>query len=437
MTPRRKRRGFTLIELLVVISIIGILVGLLLPAVNSAREAGRRTQCQNNMRNLGLALVNFSSSKNQFPNSGSFIETATPPPIWSASNTARSFSTQASSGAGTSWGYSWVVDVLPYLDAQDMYNAWDKTSPYWAQTTRNTPNGLPSNFLIGNTGVGILRCPDDYTAQPGQGNLSYACNSGFSFTIGDNQSGASPTSFTVQQAGGGQYLTAAGGFNLGTLPSATTSSPAVIQRLGVMFPGTTTGNAPWDYRTTPAAIFDGMSNTVIVSENTQAGSAQGQNPLLGAAVSTNTSAPVLSNWSCPMSTFVAFVGSPGICCPAQTTTSATACTPSCASASLSVVAGATGLQTDGPSWANANNPNAGLQDFINNGNNIPNTNKGYFPFSNSAHPGGCNMTFCDGATRFISNTINGTVYAKILTPAGGRLPPAIKQLPVSQDDFAQ
>ena len=97
-----------------------------------------------------------------------------------------------------------------------------------------------------------------------------------------------------------------------------------------------------------------------------------------------------------------------------------------------------GLQSDGGSWANANNPNTGLNDFINNGNNIPNTNKGYFPFSSKLpHPGGCNMVFCDGAVRFISNTINGTVYAKILTPAGGRLPPAIKQLPVSQDDFAQ
>ena len=76
MTPRR-RRGFTLIELLVVISIIGVLVGLLLPAINSAREAGRRVQCQNNQKNVGLALAQFSTAKNSFPNSGIFFEDLT------------------------------------------------------------------------------------------------------------------------------------------------------------------------------------------------------------------------------------------------------------------------------------------------------------------------------------------------------------------------
>ncbi len=88
---------------------------------------------------------------------------------------------------------------------------------------------------------------------------------------------------------------------------------------------------------------------------------------------------------------------------------------------------------DGPGWSLSNR--VGTYENINFGQNL--TIKGSFPFSNSAHPGGCNMVFCDGAVRFSRATIDGTVYAKIITPAGSKLPIYAKQFPVAQDAFTQ
>ena len=126
----------------------------------------RRTQCANNMRNIGLALVDYQMS-NRFPNAGTFQDD----PAVHQEDPYRSNIYRAISDPGTwagesdFWLRSWVVDVLPYLDAQDMYNAWDKGSPYLSKMS-TSPDGSMNNYTIAGTSVGILRCPDDYTAQP-------------------------------------------------------------------------------------------------------------------------------------------------------------------------------------------------------------------------------------------------------------------------------
>src|SRR6266487_2467467 len=96
-----RRLGFTLIELLVVIAIIAVLVALLLPAVQQAREAARRSQCRNNLKQIGLALHDYHSTHNVFP--PGYVAGAAYP--------------------ATSNGWSWCAQLLPYLDQASLYHS--------------------------------------------------------------------------------------------------------------------------------------------------------------------------------------------------------------------------------------------------------------------------------------------------------------------------
>jgi prepilin-type N-terminal cleavage/methylation domain-containing protein/prepilin-type processing-associated H-X9-DG protein len=130
---RRQVRGFTLVELLVVIAIIGVLVGLLLPAVQRARESARRMSCQNNMKQLGLALLTHENSLSYFP----------------ASKITEGQVPGDADGRGRIGARSWVPDLLPYLEHGNEAADYDKEGDWWALTkpaagggTVAIPNGV-------------------------------------------------------------------------------------------------------------------------------------------------------------------------------------------------------------------------------------------------------------------------------------------------------
>ena len=130
---KRARRGFTLIELLVVIAIIAVLIALLLPAVQQAREAARRTQCKNNLKQLGLAIHNYHDTVGTFP-----IEAI------------HTFQPQ---GTAAARNYTWLTFLLPYFEQAPLYNQINFSAPLWGQMNGNTE--------VRATKLSGLNCPSD------------------------------------------------------------------------------------------------------------------------------------------------------------------------------------------------------------------------------------------------------------------------------------
>jgi prepilin-type N-terminal cleavage/methylation domain-containing protein/prepilin-type processing-associated H-X9-DG protein len=221
----RRRRGFTLIELLVVIAIIAVLIALLLPAVQAAREAARRSQCVNNLKQIGLALHNYHQVHDVFPMGVSLNMYSFPPAFWRAKN---------------SWGVLGML--LPFLEQQAVYNA---ANFYWGVEEGGPGGSMPIDiqWTAADAQINGFLCPSDPLAGNGGSN---------SFFTNDKD-----TSNYKGCVGTTTSLSVPNGVDTGTIQFIPTAN----------FPSTaSTGMFTFQAVYGLNACIDGSSNTIAFSE---------------------------------------------------------------------------------------------------------------------------------------------------------------------------
>jgi len=170
----KSRVGFTLIELLVVIAIIAILVALLLPAVQQAREAARRSQCKNNFKQAAIALHNYHEVHQVFP----------PGTIWSSPTSA--------CGNGTRLGFSWSAFILPMMDQATLYANLDFNRDVHKQKTSSNPAIFNSQGNVGES-VSTFICPSD---PYGRTRFSFSNDTAYTGTDGTTKDDLAPTNLS-------------------------------------------------------------------------------------------------------------------------------------------------------------------------------------------------------------------------------------------------
>jgi prepilin-type N-terminal cleavage/methylation domain-containing protein/prepilin-type processing-associated H-X9-DG protein len=327
----RPRRGFTLIELLVVIAIIAVLIALLLPAVQAAREAARRAQCVNNLKQIGIAMHNYHDVNGSLPPG------------------------HRSSIAGT-----WQMFILPYVEGNPMYNAYNQFGSYLIPgTTTKNPDG---NLRYG-----------------GVCNLTVTQRRINSFTCPSDSPNSEPQYSNITEHNYGVNLGNAGFFQEVTTVAASCASPVTTQYypggtwLGAPFSDSDPSCYPSRQRTyNLATIVDGTSNTLMASELVQ-----GQNGDIRGFTWWGDAA-CFETWLAPNSP--------------QPDVTQGYCNKNFPQ-----------LDPPNPPCLNAT------------------TGKAATFASRSKHPGGVNSCFCDGSVRWIKNSISLNIWRALSTTQGSEV----------------
>ncbi len=367
------RRGFTLIELLVVISIIATLAALILPAVQNARATARRTECLNNIRNLGIAAQSYATSRNgNLP----YLVDPNAPIQWGGSTNLQGFA-------------PWTVQLLPFVELGPLAERLAA-----ATNVLNVANNDFSAPNLAQTKIKVMNCPDDPNDDL-DGNLSYAMNGGY---IGTALWGtainlstpAAPTAGHFPQL----YDLAFNGTG-GTYGTATYNSDDTE-----VMAGTGVGWCNRQVKIDQVSRADGSTSTLLFAENLQAQNWSGQTAV-------NNAAPIGSLM------FGVPVAIPGSAAPYLVADNTDA-----AGFGLSAAGKQTGLRLSAsPPFRGAVSGTV-LDGKIN--SNLNAAAEGAMPRPSSLHANGVNAIFCGGNGKFLAQTLDMALYAQLLSWDGSR-----------------